>query len=90
MTKNTQKWQSVINSSVIHFSLLIAESAFDQNTGENRKTEGGGPAFTFRLPGEEIRSSALRQLRHWLWYIVFTYSKLSLLYCNKILAGGVA
>ena len=55
-----------MNSSFINFSLLLAESAFDQNTGENRKIEGGGLAFTFRLPGEEIRSSALRQLRHWL------------------------
>jgi len=31
----------------------------------------------------EIRPSAPRQLRQWLWYIVFTYSKL----CLR--AGGV-
>jgi len=36
------------------------------------------------------RPSVPRQLRHWLWYIVCTCTKLSLLSCNKIRAGGVA
>jgi len=50
----------------------------------------GGPFFTFRLPGGAFRPSASRQLRHWLWYIVFAYSKLFVLYCNKIRHDGVA
>ena len=37
-----------------------------------------------------MRHSASRQLRQWLLYIVFAYSKLSLLYCNKIRVGGIA
>jgi len=37
-----------------------------------------------------IRPSVSRQLRHWLQYIAIAYSKLSLLHCNKIRAGGVA
>jgi len=37
-----------------------------------------------------ILPSASSQLRHFLWYIVLAHSQLSLLYCNKIRAGGVA
>jgi len=37
-----------------------------------------------------FRPSTSCQLRHWLLCIVFAYSKLSLVYYNKIRDGGVA
>jgi len=42
-----------------------------------------GPIFTLSLPGEGNSRLCPRQLRHWLWYIVFTCSKLSLLNCKR-------
>jgi len=48
---------------------------------------GGDPLFTFNLTGGEVCPSAPCRLRHWLWYVVFTNSKLSLLICNKIRTG---
>ena len=50
----------------------------------------GDLIFTFSLPVGAIHPSLLRQLRHWLSYIVFTYSKMSQLNCNKIRAVNVA
>jgi len=49
----------------------------------------GRPVFTFSMPGANSPLCP-RQLRHWLWCIVFTYSKMSLRNCNKIRVGGVA
>jgi len=49
----------------------------------------GRPVFTFSLPGGNSPLCSC-QLRHWLWHIVFTCSKLSILNCNNIRAGGIA
>ena len=93
---STQKktWETMVNLDVDGYTKTLNHRKIFrkmQKTNNLLKTKtilkpnyklSGSSVFTFSLPGGEIRPSALCQLRHWLWYFVFTYNRISCAYSS--------